>query len=178
LCKNLQKFSHNNNNKRKLMQDSQTTPTLKAISEQASWCKNLQELEETFKWKAQQQWCKASPHSLQWTRLYIYHFLNLKPHICIVKYKIYLNKLKQELVGTCRNPQMKSLTMVAQSSAPFFATSETLYLSSPKPWICTMKIHFQNPQTLCFLTCISRNWFCQIWIHIYILLRGSFADYA
>ncbi len=166
------------------MQGYQTTLLLKAIGEQVDvgTCKNLlellsnandveswklevqyrihlnklmQKLVETLKWKAQQWWCKASPHSLQWARHHIFRPLN--PRYEQWKYKIHLNKLMQELVGTCKNFQVKSLTMMAQNFPPLFATREMPYLSYPKPWIYTMKIHIQNSQILRFRICISQN---------------------
>jgi hypothetical protein len=66
-----------------------------------------------------------------------------------------MNKLMQELVGTCRNFQVKSSTMMAQSFPPLFAMRETSNLSYPKPRICEVKIHIWNSQILHI--CKSRN---------------------
>jgi hypothetical protein len=101
----------------------------------------MEELAETFKWKVQQWWCKASPHSSQWARCHIYRPPTLNPRYEQWKYKIHLNKLMQELVETCRKFQVKSSTMMAQSFPALFAMREMLYSLYPKPWICTMKIH-------------------------------------
>jgi hypothetical protein len=63
----------------------------------------------------------------------------------------------QELVGTYKNFQVKSSTMMAQNFPSLFAMREMPYLSYPKPWIYTMKIHIRNSETLRFWIYISQN---------------------